>query len=54
VHTAWFWCGCQEGYEKSPPEKCKLHGDTVERVEEEPVVEKPEPKMKSKTRVSKR
>lgn len=51
MDNAFFWCGCQQAFEGDAPEKCPLHGDTVERIVKEPP---PKPKMKPKTRVSKR
>ncbi len=61
MDNAFFWCGCQQAFTGEPPEKCQLHGDTVERITEhvEVVVEveappPPKPKMKSKTKPSKR
>lgn len=53
MHTAFFWCGCQQAFEKEPPRKCQLHGDTLERVVKEPPPEpkpKPKPKRKAKAK----
>ena len=58
MDNAFFWCGCQQAFEGVPPEKCQLHGDTVERITEHVEVEPPpppeKPKMESKTKPSKR